>query len=69
MYVGVLGMLAGEALLFQSSRLAIYAAGIAVMFHLRVVVFEEPVLARTFGEEFQRYRERVPRWVGRVRSR
>jgi len=33
-------------------------------FHLRVVYNEEPFLARTHGDDWERYKARVPRWVG-----
>ena len=40
-----------------------YAAGVAVLFHLRVVLFEEPWLARTFPEAWTAYAVAVPRWL------
>lgn len=67
MYVGVLLMLAGWALLYQSSVLAWYAAAIAAAFHLRVVLGEEPWLARTHGEAWSAYKSRVPRWLWQPR--
>ena len=63
MYVGVLLILAGWATTFRSPTLAFYAVAIAVVFHLRVLLGEEPWLARTHGEAWTRYRERVPRWL------
>jgi protein-S-isoprenylcysteine O-methyltransferase Ste14 len=33
------------------------------MFHLRVVLGEEPWLARRYGDEWERYRAGVPRWL------
>jgi protein-S-isoprenylcysteine O-methyltransferase Ste14 len=63
MYLAVLCMLIGWAWLFASAALAVYAAGVAVAFHLRVVWGEEPVLARRFGDDWDRYRSRVPRWI------
>lgn len=42
-----------------------YGAGRAIVllaFHIRVIVGEEPWLARTFGADWQSYRTRVPRW-------
>jgi protein-S-isoprenylcysteine O-methyltransferase Ste14 len=63
MYIGVLLVLAGWALLYQSSVLAWYAAAIAVAFHLRVILGEEPWLARTHGEAWSAYKRRVPRWL------
>ena len=35
---------------------------VALTFHLRVVLCEEPWLARTYGNEWQDYARRVPRW-------
>jgi protein-S-isoprenylcysteine O-methyltransferase Ste14 len=63
MYLGVLLMLAGWALGFRSSMLWIYAAVVALAFHLRVVLGEEPFLARRYGDDWQAYRKRVPRWL------
>ena len=62
MYIGVLLIVIGWALGFNSSMLWIYAGLLAVAFHLRVVLGEEPYLARTFGDEWTEYRKRVPRW-------
>lgn len=64
MYVAVMLVLAGWALAYRTSALAIYAAGIMVAFHLRITLGEEPWLARTHGDEWTRYREQVPRWLG-----
>jgi len=67
MYVGVALVLLGWALTFPSRTLAIYAACVITAFHLRIVLGEEPWLARTHGEAWNRYRARVPRWIGLVR--
>jgi protein-S-isoprenylcysteine O-methyltransferase Ste14 len=68
MYVGVTIMLIGWATVFWSWVLLAYAMAVACAFHLRVVYFEEPWAARTFGKDWQDYRARVPRWLFR-RSR
>ena len=52
----------GWALGFHSRSLAIYAFGVMLAFHLRVVFGEEPWLARTHGEKWERYKAEVPRW-------
>jgi protein-S-isoprenylcysteine O-methyltransferase Ste14 len=36
---------------------------LVIVFHLRVVFGEEPWLSRTYGDEWQRYRQHVPRWL------
>jgi protein-S-isoprenylcysteine O-methyltransferase Ste14 len=63
MYVGVDLILLGWAILYWSALLLAYAAGVAVAFHLRVVLAEEPRAARTFGEAWGVYREQTPRWL------
>src|SRR5688572_4629632 len=64
MYVGVLLILGGWAIRFRSWPLAIYAAAVAVAVHLRVLLHEEPFLARTHGDAWAGYRARVGRWIG-----
>jgi protein-S-isoprenylcysteine O-methyltransferase Ste14 len=63
MYVGVALILLGWAALYWSRLLLIYAGCVVVAFHLRVVLAEEPWAARTFGDAWNAYRERTPRWL------
>ena len=63
MYVGVICILTGWALGFQSTPHAYYALVMAVVFHVRVLLAEEPYLARTHGEQWTAYKSRVPRWL------
>ncbi|MBK7977291.1 MAG: isoprenylcysteine carboxylmethyltransferase family protein [Deltaproteobacteria bacterium] len=65
MYLGVLGCIAGQALLWRSASVASYLVFLALVFHVRVVGFEEPELRRRFGEPYARYRASVPRWLPR----
>jgi protein-S-isoprenylcysteine O-methyltransferase Ste14 len=67
MYVGVLIVLSGWALSWPVAGLWIYAATIALLFHLRIVLGEEPWLATTYGDEWIAYKRCVPRWLGRRR--
>ena len=64
MYVGVLLILGGWAVGLESRPLAVYATGVAVAFHLRVLLHEEPFLTRTHGQAWTTYRARVGRWLG-----
>ena len=64
-YVGVVLVLVGEALLSGRVVLFIYAALMAVGYHLFVRYYEEPTLGQLFGEPYARYREAVPRWLPR----
>jgi protein-S-isoprenylcysteine O-methyltransferase Ste14 len=65
MYVGVLLVIAGWALLSGSWGVVEYGAVVAVCFHLFVVLVEEPLLLRRFGDSYEEYRRAVPRWVPR----
>jgi len=67
MYVGVVTTLIGEALFFESRSIGIYAAAAWLLFHLWVVIYEEPHLEGTFGAEYEQYRDAVPRWIPRFR--
>jgi len=63
MYVGVMLILLGWAMLFRSTTLIFYAATVLLGFHIRVIAGEEPWLKRTFGADWESYRARVPRWL------
>lgn len=63
MYLAVLIVLCGWSLWFGSRALVVYTLAVAVAFHLRIVLYEEPRLGESFGELWQEYRVRVPRWL------
>jgi protein-S-isoprenylcysteine O-methyltransferase Ste14 len=63
MYVGVLGVIFGWALFFAALPLAAYGACMAVLFHLFVVIYEEPHLRKTFGSDYEEYCSRTDRWL------
>jgi protein-S-isoprenylcysteine O-methyltransferase Ste14 len=65
-YVGVLGLIVGQSLLFASAAVLAHAAIMALAFHLFVVLYEEPHLRRKFGTEYEEYQRRVPRWLPRL---
>jgi protein-S-isoprenylcysteine O-methyltransferase Ste14 len=68
MYVSVLIIVCGWTLWFSSRALLLYAIGLAVAFHLRIVLYEEPRLHVLFDDEWLAYRQRVSRWLGRASS-
>jgi len=63
MYLGVLTVVLGWAMLFRSMTLLVYGAMLAACFHGFVVLYEEPHLERLFGEDYREYRRRVGRWL------
>jgi protein-S-isoprenylcysteine O-methyltransferase Ste14 len=66
MYVGVGSVVLGEAIVFGSMALALYGVVLALVWHAFVVLWEEPSLERTFGDEYRTYRANVPRWLPRL---
>jgi protein-S-isoprenylcysteine O-methyltransferase Ste14 len=62
MYIAVTFILLGWAVAFGSPGLLIYTIIVAIAFHLRVVLGEEPWLARAHGAQWHEYARRVPRW-------
>lgn len=69
MYLGVLGLIVGQGLLFGSIRVLLWGGSAAVGFHLFVLFYEEPALRRRFGATYDAYRRDVPRWRPRIRPR
>jgi protein-S-isoprenylcysteine O-methyltransferase Ste14 len=68
MYLGVLSMIAGQALLFASLPVLCYAAVVACCFVLFVRLYEEPTLRRRYGEQYATYCLNVPRWLPQWRA-
>ena len=67
MYVAVLAIIAGQALLFGSVVLLDYAGVLWVLFHGFVLLYEEPTLRRKFGTSYDVYRGNVRRWWPRIK--
>jgi protein-S-isoprenylcysteine O-methyltransferase Ste14 len=68
MYIGAGMTLAGVALFYESLSIFIYACLFFLITHLFVVLYEEPTLRRTFGNEYEAYCDRVKRWIPRRRK-
>jgi protein-S-isoprenylcysteine O-methyltransferase Ste14 len=63
MYLGAFTLLLGEAAFFESFLLLLYAVTWFMIINLIVVLYEEPVLHRRFGDSYERYTAKVRRWV------
>jgi protein-S-isoprenylcysteine O-methyltransferase Ste14 len=68
MYIAVLTVVAGWSVLYVSPLVAVYAVLLALGFHLRVRLHEEPWLSRQFGVEWEAYARRTRRWWPSFRS-
>jgi protein-S-isoprenylcysteine O-methyltransferase Ste14 len=64
MYIGVLAVVFGQAIIVGSLDVAVYGAALWVCFHLVVVLLEEPHLRKERGASFDEYCRQVPRWIG-----
>ena len=63
MYLGMVVMLVGAALALGTPGPWLAAAALAVILDLRFIRNEERALAASLGEPYERYRERVRRWL------
>lgn len=63
MYIGVIALIVGQALLLGREILFAWAAAAWLLFHLFVVFEEERGLRSRFGDEYEDYTRRVRRWV------
>ena len=67
--LGVIVILFGECLAFESLALLAYTVLYWVWLTLYLVLAEEPALRRTLGDDYTSYCRHIPRWFLRFRSR
>ena len=68
MYVAVLSVILGLAILFHSLLLVGYAILVWMVVYAFVIFVEEPSLRRQFGTSYEAYLQAVPRWIPRMSS-
>ncbi|TIV64775.1 MAG: isoprenylcysteine carboxylmethyltransferase family protein [Mesorhizobium sp.] len=66
MYVAVLAIILGQALIFSSWAVLVYGLIAAAAMISFVKIYEEPTLAQRYGEEYEVYRRAVPGWLPRL---
>jgi protein-S-isoprenylcysteine O-methyltransferase Ste14 len=66
MYVAMGLIILGFVRWYHAPGLLVYFAAVMLAFHLFVVLYEEPMLQRVFGERYDEYRQNVGRWVPKV---
>ncbi len=62
-YVAYVAILFGLFLFFGHLSLLAYALLCTALIQTLIVVWEEPVLRRRFGEDYERYTRQVRRWI------
>src|SRR4029450_7063839 len=68
MYLAVVAVIVGQALMLGRPVLFAYAATVWAAGAGFVQWYEEPTLARTFGTSYENYRRAVPAWRPRLRA-
>ncbi len=66
MYLAVLAVITGQALLLGRPVLLGYAAAVAAAVIAFVYGYEQPTLARRYGAQYEAYRKAVPGWWPRL---
>jgi len=66
MYVSVFAIILAQVLLFGSAALLLYGVLVAAACVAFVLFYEEPTLARRYGESYETYRRSVPGWLPRL---
>jgi protein-S-isoprenylcysteine O-methyltransferase Ste14 len=69
MYIAVVMSILGQALIFGNTGLLEYGGIVWLLFHLFVLLYEEPALRATFGAEYDSFCAEVPRWIPRLTPR
>jgi protein-S-isoprenylcysteine O-methyltransferase Ste14 len=64
-YVAVVSTILGQGLILGNVRLLEYGGLVWLLFHLFVLVYEEPTLRASFGSEYKVFCAEVPRWIPR----
>jgi len=63
MYIGAGLALIGASLFYWSLAMITYSILFFIIAHIFVILYEEPILKRTFGLEYEVYCRRVRRWL------
>jgi protein-S-isoprenylcysteine O-methyltransferase Ste14 len=65
MYLAILAVIVGQALLLSRPVLLAYAAAVGAAVGAFAHWYEEPTLARRYGAQYEDYRRQVPAWCPR----
>jgi len=65
MYVAVVFTILGQGLILGNVTLLEYGGLVWLLFHVFVLIYEEPTLRASFGAEYESFCADVPRWIPR----
>jgi protein-S-isoprenylcysteine O-methyltransferase Ste14 len=66
MYVAVVWLIFGQGLWFGNGGVLAWGVLVWLTVHLFVLSYEEPTLSGDYGEQYERYRANVRRWIPRL---
>jgi protein-S-isoprenylcysteine O-methyltransferase Ste14 len=66
MYIGAGLALIGVAMFYRAPQMLVYVAAFWAITHAFILLYEERVLRRLFGREYDEYRRQVRRWLPRL---
>ena len=66
MYLAVVSTILGQGLVLGNVGLLEYGGLVWLLFHLFVLIYEEPTLKARFGSEYAAFCAGVPRWIPRL---
>jgi protein-S-isoprenylcysteine O-methyltransferase Ste14 len=67
MYLALITAILGQAMIFDSLGLVLYAVIVWAITGAFVHWYEEPVLLKRYGDDYRRYRQGVRAWLPRLR--
>ncbi|MFN2563860.1 MAG: isoprenylcysteine carboxylmethyltransferase family protein [Gemmatimonadaceae bacterium] len=68
MYLAVVAIIIGQALVLGSTTLLAYSIVVVLFFVTFVKLYEEPTLRRRYGVSYDAYRRAVPGWLPQLRA-
>ncbi|MHA2225160.1 MAG: methyltransferase family protein [Candidatus Hodarchaeales archaeon] len=67
MTIGIILTILGESVVLGSFSLFIWFLVFSMTDHILLILWEEPILTRRFGNEYILYKKNVPRWIPRLK--
>ena len=67
MYIGASLALIGATLFYESLSLMGYVGVLLVATHTFIILYEEPTLRQTFGDDYEDYCHKVKRWLPSIK--
>ncbi len=64
MYLGVIFIVLGQSILFESKTILAYTLILSTIFHFVIIFLEEPHLKKKYGKEYESYLKNTSRWLG-----